>query len=1080
MANNIAVSITADVADLQVKRAIMSAELKAATKDLNAFAKEAASTGSTDALRAGMLASAEAAEKARVNIAKVNAELKATAAEAIPATEHITHGFESVSVAVGEMGVHLRETVGVIGEMREAMMAFAEAAIAAFALEQIAEFAKKMGETAEQTAHLGEQFGMTTNEVQQLQGVATATGVPLDAITKGMGLLDKNAVAAASGTGTASIAFKAMGISADDGRSQMERMFTVADKFKDMADGPNKVALAMALFGRSGRELIPVLDKGSEGLQEIIKKTEEYGAVNQEAIDRGVKLAESVNESSLAMSGLYNVMTDALAPVLKRAVEGITEMVAGFINSYREGGIVKTLMSGLVVTFEAIGIAVKAASTVFQAIGSAVALVAQNIAALIPVAAGIAGFFITDYVAAAVAATVATIAQSTAMLGLVAAFEIDGIVGVLAVAFDTLTAALGAARLAVMELTTALLANPLGLIVGAVAAVVAAYEELSLTTNKLITKDEQLIKAEETLKDLLADPNSTKEAIKQAEDLIKARVDQAQKDLNTAKAELDLASAQVTQAEANEAANQEWVEGVKQLSAYDGAADVAKQHVIDLTNKIKELRAAIAGGNADIAQADARLANPKTEGPNLAKPAKEKKAGKATKDDTVSKLQEELDAKKTAWDAEQVAQDQAQTFSLQSEAKFWDDALKKAGLSQDAKQAILAKSVEAHQKMIAQQLADEEKGYADQIAAAGKNTDAKMAIATQELAFVAQKFGEQSAQYKKVQDEIVKIKREAQQQIEQVSFIQSQSEIKAAQDTVAQNERAAKFRVQMGIETNAQMFAQDLQFLAQKKAIDDAALANEITAAAQDPVRLAVLNAQKLNLDHQYQAQKTQIEQQATLERTLIQRNAITSISQQWSQSLAGMLTLQQGFASGIGNMWKSLVGSITTMLAQMLEQYLAKFITTEAIKLGILKASQVSTVAGEVAKAGAGGAASMAAAPFPLNLGAPAFAAEMAGLAGSFAAFSAEGGMGTVPYDNAPFLLHKNEMVLPASLASPFRSMLTSNDNMPSAANSNGGGMQNHFHIHALDGQSVKRMFMDNNGHIADALRKYTRDGGR
>lgn len=34
---------------------------------------------------------------------------------------------------------------------------------------------------------------------------------------------------------------------------------------------------------------------------------------------------------------------------------------------------------------------------------------------------------------------------------------------------------------------------------------------------------------------------------------------------------------------------------------------------------------------------------------------------------------------------------------------------------------------------------------------------------------------------------------------------------------------------------------------------------------------------------------------------------------------------------------------------------------------------------------------------------------------------------MGDVPYDDAPFLLHKNEMVLPSDLASPLRSQLRS-----------------------------------------------------
>jgi hypothetical protein len=974
MANNIAVSITADVADLQVKRAIMSAELKAATKDLNAFAKEAASTGSTDALRAGMLASAEAAEKARVNIAKVNAELKATAAEAIPATEHITHGFESVSVSVGEMGVHLRETVGVIGEMREAMMAFAEAAIAAFALEQIAEFAKKMGETAEQTKHLSETFGLTVPQIQGLQSAAALTGIGIDTITKALGIFDKNMIAAANGTGGAVIAFKALGISASQGKDQMTLMLDVADKFKNMADGPQKVALAMQLFGRAGKDMIPFLNQGAEGIAHLDSKTQEYSAGLLVATDankqlsgwlsdvneKGVALAESTNEQAVAFKGVSNVLTDAFAPMLKEATDGVNSMILAFIESYRKGGDVKEIMTILADVAKVLG----------QTLYSVGSIAVELYDGLKKVFTGISSLF----------------GDTTK--------DINGDGDEIKSTFAQITNAIEELRL---------------MIAIGCEAIGTSFQLLCEMISSLWSKTTHNIQAE---------------------------------------------------------------------------AEASTRKIKEMYDALRQVQSAEASGVSFNAKSDEKSGIKAPEGskdfdPDLAKSPKAKKS-KATKDDTVSKLQEELDAKKVAWDAAQNAQNTAQAYSLESEAKYWDDALKLKGLSKDAAEAILAKSVEANRKVLDIQRADVQRNYADQLTEAGRNTDAKMAIATQELAWAEKTYTAQSAQYKKVQDEIVKIKREAAQQIEQIELIKGQNEIKAAQDTVAQNERAAKFRVQLGIETNAQAFAQELQFLAQKKAIDDAALANEIAAAAQDPVRLAAINAQKLNLDRQYQAQKTQIEQQSTLERTLFERNAIKSISQQWSQSITQMVTLQQSFASSIGSMWKSLVGSITTMLAQMLEQNLAKFITTEAVKLGVLKASQVSTVAGEVAKAGAGGAASMAAAPFPLNLGAPAFAAEMAGLAGSFGLFSAEGGMGTVPYDNAPFLLHKNEMVLPASLASPFRSMLTSNDNLPSAANSNGGDTHVHINVAAVDGQSVKRMLMDNNGHIADALRKYTRDGGR
>lgn len=355
MPNNIAVSITADVADLQVKRAVMSAELKAATKDLNAFAKEAAASGSTAALREGMLASAAAAEKARNSIALVNTQLKELAATATPAVAHVKDGFGSASIGIREFGGHIRESITMVGEMREAMVAFGEVMIAAFALERIHQWAEGMGDAAEKTVHLAETFGMTVGQVQQLQGIAKATGMDVAVLTKGMGILDKNMVNAAGTSTTAGRALKAVGIAANDSRTQMQLLEAVADKFKNMDDGPKKVALSMALFGKSGKDLIPILNMGADGLAEFNRKSAEYGAINEVAVGKGMALADSMDEQKIAMQGVSNVMMDAFAPVLKDAADGLNEMIKSMVDSYTEGGLMKTVLDDIGIAAEGAG-----------------------------------------------------------------------------------------------------------------------------------------------------------------------------------------------------------------------------------------------------------------------------------------------------------------------------------------------------------------------------------------------------------------------------------------------------------------------------------------------------------------------------------------------------------------------------------------------------------------------------------------------------------------------------------------------------------------------------------------------------
>jgi hypothetical protein len=297
-----------------------------------------------------------------VQTAKTEVESLGTTTKS--AASQMKEAFTGVTLSVREMGIQVRENIEAVGEFREMLAGFAELMIAAFAIEKVADFAKEIGEAAEQTVHLAETFGMTVGQVQQLGGVAKATGISLDTITRGMAALDRTMINAEHANNTAANALKAVGISANDGRNQMDKLLAVADKFKEMDDGPKKVALAMALFGKSGKELIPILDMGREGIEKINEKTKEYGVVNEAAVAKGLELAESMNENSLAMAGLSNVMTDAFAPMFKAAVDNVNELIKAFVESYNKGGAAKVTLEIIAGTCEVLGQALYAVGEV--------------------------------------------------------------------------------------------------------------------------------------------------------------------------------------------------------------------------------------------------------------------------------------------------------------------------------------------------------------------------------------------------------------------------------------------------------------------------------------------------------------------------------------------------------------------------------------------------------------------------------------------------------------------------------------------------------------------------------------------
>jgi hypothetical protein len=163
--------------------------------------------------------------------------------------------------------------------------------------------------------------------LSKLNYAAKLSDVSLGELQGGLQLLSKNMEAGSDG-------LAALGISATTAsgelRSTNEVMQDVAEAFAGMEDGAGKTALAMNIFGRSGANLIPLLNSGRKGLADMAGEAQSLGVViSQEAAKSAEQFNDNLTRLSEVMSGLTQ---SVIAPLLPKLID-LSEVLLDLIKN---------------------------------------------------------------------------------------------------------------------------------------------------------------------------------------------------------------------------------------------------------------------------------------------------------------------------------------------------------------------------------------------------------------------------------------------------------------------------------------------------------------------------------------------------------------------------------------------------------------------------------------------------------------------------------------------------------------------------------------------------------------------------
>lgn len=213
---------------------------------------------------------------------------------------------------------------------------------------------KKVTAEADKIAKSAQKMGVAADELQRLQHAAGLAGVQFASLASGVGLANKNMALIASGQGLeAKRAMDALGISVrnTDGsmKSASEVMDDVADKFATFKDGANKSAIAMTIFGRSGANLVPLLNQGSAAIAAAKQELDDLGAVmSTNLLKSSERLNDNISRLGTASFGLGVAISEQLVP-------GLANFTGSLVEAAKKSEFLRNFVTGLGYTFRLLG-----------------------------------------------------------------------------------------------------------------------------------------------------------------------------------------------------------------------------------------------------------------------------------------------------------------------------------------------------------------------------------------------------------------------------------------------------------------------------------------------------------------------------------------------------------------------------------------------------------------------------------------------------------------------------------------------------------------------------------------------------
>jgi hypothetical protein len=279
--------------------------------------------------------------------------------------DEIVRTFQKVSAAAKKTGKESSLGFKALHDGLEGIKELLPAIGVGAAVVGLVELVKGAIESADAVGKLSQKTGISVETLSSLKVAATLADVEFDGLSSGIAKFNKTMGELDRGSTKAGGAVRMLlGSSAAlNGLDTNQRFEKVVTAIGAMAPGYNKTRAAQDFFGKSGADLIPLMDDlAHKGFAGVRQEAERLGLLLGPAfVDAATRAADAMKVIKLQAQGLATQFSTGFVPALAGAMEALTEATTGGNTSMFQklgegvGAVIKTLVGGFLIVGKTIG-----------------------------------------------------------------------------------------------------------------------------------------------------------------------------------------------------------------------------------------------------------------------------------------------------------------------------------------------------------------------------------------------------------------------------------------------------------------------------------------------------------------------------------------------------------------------------------------------------------------------------------------------------------------------------------------------------------------------------------------------------